>query len=144
METKAEIAAEDYFSKFNCAQSVLAVFVEEYDADMKTMLRLGASFGGGCHFGGTCGAVMGAIAVIGLKYGNDEPDPDKYLHNREKVREFMTLFKGEFDTVSCSELLGIDMEDPSGREKAKEQQLFKTRCKKIVFYAVELLEEIGY
>ena len=144
MRTKAEIAAEDYHGKFNCAQSVMAVFCEDYGLDEKTALRLAAAFGGGCHFGGTCGAVLGAAAVIGLKYGNDVHDMDKYNYNRERVREFMTAFKERFGSVECSELLGIDMEDVGGRDKAREKGLFQTQCTEYIRSAAEILEDFGY
>ena len=144
MRSKAEIAAEDYHGKFNCAQSVLAPFSEDYGLDEKTALRLAAAYGGGCHFGGTCGAVLGAAAVIGLKYGNDEQDMFKYNYNRERVREFMTMFKEKFGSVTCSELLGVDMEDEGGRDKARELGLFQTKCSEYIRSAAEILEELGY
>ena len=144
MRTKAEIVIEDYQGKFNCAQSVLAVFCEDYGLDEKTALRMAAAFGGGCHFGGTCGAILGATAVIGLKYGNDVQDMDKYNYNRERVREFMTTFKEKFGSVACSELLGIDMEDAGGRDKARGLGLFETQCAEYIRSSAEILEDMGF
>ena len=144
MRTKAEIAAEDYHGNFNCAQSTLGVFAEDYGLDEKAALRMAASFGSGCHYGGVCGALIGCAAVIGLKYGNDTPDPEKYSINRDKVREFMGKFKERHGATNCCDLLGIDMEDPGGRDKARALGLFKTQCTSYIRSSVEILEELGY
>ena len=144
MKTKAEIATQDYMGKFNCAQSTIAQFAEKYGLDEKTALRMGAGFGGGCHYGEACGSVISACAVIGLKHGHQEPDPEKYNHCREKIREFMALFTEEFGTARCSDLLGVDMVDPDGRSKAYELGLMETRCKDIVTFVVNTLEKLGY
>jgi C_GCAxxG_C_C family probable redox protein len=144
MRTKAEIAAEDYHGNFNCAQSTFAVFAEDYGLDEKDALRIASAFGGGCHYGGTCGAVTGAAAVIGLKYGNIVSDPDIYMQCREKVREFMDIFRDEHGAINCSDLLGIDMADPGGRDRAKEMGLFETQCHDYIKFAVKTLEELGY
>ena len=144
MKTKAEIAAEEYHGKFNCAQSTLAQFAEDYGLDEKTALRLGAAFGGGCHYGSVCGAVAGCCAVIGLRYGNDEHDPDKYNFNRDMVREFVGKFKDKHGAVNCSDLLGIDMSEPGGRDLARSQGLFDSKCREYIRSSVEILEELGY
>ena len=144
MRTKAEIAIEDYHEHFNCAQSTLAVFAEDYELDVKTALRMTSSFGGGCQYGGICGAIIGSSAVIGLKYGNDTPDRDKYNFNRKKVREFIAIFKEKHGATNCSDLLGVDMEESDGRDKARALGLFKTQCADYVRTSVEILEELGY
>lgn len=142
--TKADIATQEYQGNYNCSQSTFAVFVEDYGLDQKTAFRIGAGYGGGCHYGEVCGSVLAGCAIVGLKYGNDEPDPEQYSYCRDKTREFMEKIRDHFGTATCSGLLGIDMVDPEGREKAREQGLFDTRCKEIVKYVVETLESLGY
>ena len=144
MRTKGEIASEDYQGNYNCAQSTFALFAEKYGLDQQTAFRIGAGLGGGCHFGGTCGAVTAGCGVIGLKYGHTEPDPEKYGECRAKVREFVEKFVEEFGSIECSCLLGIDMAQPGGRDQAKEQGLFDTRCRGLVKFAVDILDELGY
>ena len=144
MKSKAEIASQDLMGKFNCEQSTLAVFAEDYGLESKSALRMGAGLGGGCHNGEVCGAILAGCAVVGLKYGNDEPDPDKYLFCRDKTREFMDVIKEDLGTFRCSELLGVDMSAPDGRTIAKERGLFDSRCKPIIAFVVNTLEELGY
>ena len=144
MKTKSEIASQDYMGNLNCAQSTIALFTEKYGLDEKAAMRLCAAFGGGCHYGEVCGAVLGGCAVVGLKYGNDEPDPVKYLVCREKTRDFLAIVKEKYGTLRCSDLLGIDMTDPDGRAKSKEQGSTDKICRPIVAFIVETLEELGY
>ena len=43
--------------------------------DRPTALKLSCALGGGmAHTGNTCGAVSGALMVIGMKYGRTSPD----------------------------------------------------------------------
>ena len=144
MKTKAEIASEDYFGKFNCAQSVMLAFAEDCGLDEKTALRIGASFGGGCQYGSLCGAVAGGAAIIGSKYGNDEQDLEKYARNRELVRELLVEFDDTHGSINCSVLLGMDMSHPDGRDKAKALGLFDTKCKEYVRSVAAILEDMGF
>ena len=62
--------AVNYFSqKLHCSQSVLAAFAEECGITEEEALRLGSCFGGGMRKGEVCGAVTGALMVLGLLYG---------------------------------------------------------------------------
>ena len=144
MNDKARIAAEEYFGNFNCTQSVIAMFAEDYGLDKETALRMGAGFGGGCQFGGTCGAVTGGVMAISLKHGNSVTDKAVYAKCREKTREFMNIFNDKYESTYCSELLGIDMEDEGGRDRARAMGLFDTQCREYVSFVVATLEELGY
>ena len=144
MRTKAEIAVEDYQGNVNCAQSVLAVFAQDYGLDQATALRLGAGLGGGCHSGEICGALSAGSAVVGLNCGNTARDPDRYANCQRKTREFLTNFREKYGAVTCRDLLGFDISLPGGRERAIELNLFETRCKDIVRSAVDILEGLGY
>jgi len=144
METKADIVVDKFPGSFNCAQTTLMMFAEDYDIDEATALRIGAGLGGGCHFGEICGAASAGAAVVGMKYGHTKPDPEQYAICREKTKEFIEMFKEENGAVSCRDLLGVDMAEPGGRERAIELDLFNTRCKGFVRSAVEILEDLGY
>ena len=145
MKTKAEIATQDYQGKFNCAQSTIAVFAEDYGLNLKDALRIGAGLGGGCHSAEICGAVSAGAAIIGLKHGHTEPNPEQYAICRAKTNEFVTKFKEANEgNVTCLKLMGLNITTPDGRAQALEQNLFSTRCKDLVASAVNILEELGY
>ena len=70
--------AVNYFSqKLHCSQAVLAAFVDECGITEEEAIKLGSCFGGGMRKGEVCGAVTGALMVLGLLYGqkcNWSPD----------------------------------------------------------------------
>jgi C_GCAxxG_C_C family probable redox protein len=112
--------------------------------DEPTAFRLACGFGGGCaRLGLTCGAVTGALMVIGLKYGKVKADDDEAKEQTYAlVQEFSMQFAARNKSLNCTELLGYDLGTPEGRAKAKEQNLLVTVCEKLVRDAVEILEEV--
>ena len=144
MSIRAEKAAALMRSGFTCSQAVLAVFCEKYGLDEKTALRIACGLGGGIKSGEVCGAVAGAVLVIGLKYGhhNAANKEGKALCGA-KVREFVHSFRGRKGHIVCREILGIDISTPEGLARAKAAKLFEMVCEGLVFGAVEILEESG-
>ncbi len=67
--TKREIAINYFNNGYNCAQSVVAAFCEDFGVDKKTALMMSEGFGGGMgRMRLTCGAVTGMFFIVGLKY----------------------------------------------------------------------------
>ncbi len=91
----------------------------------------------------TCGAVTGAMMVIGLKYGRtkaqDNPAKEK---TRNMVKEFVGEFNNRHRSTNCRELLGCDISIPEGMEQATKEGLFDTLCPGFILDAVEVLEQI--
>jgi C_GCAxxG_C_C family probable redox protein len=141
-----ETTAVEYFrKKFNCSQSVLTVFGPEYGLSEDQCLKLSCAFGGGMgrqqH---TCGAVTGALIVLGLKYGKAMGDPEeKKQFTYLKTQEFFTEFIKLNGSSNCRELLyGLDMNDPEDHGKIMDQKLFDIKCEKYVTDAVKITEKI--
>jgi C_GCAxxG_C_C family probable redox protein len=135
-----------YFrNEFNCSQSVLAVFGNEYGITENNCLKIACAFGGGMgRMQHTCGAVTGALMVLGLKYGKGINDQEKNKQlTYAKTREFFGEFKKLNGSVNCRDLLnGLDMNDPDDHKKIIEQKLFSIKCEKYVVDAVRIAEEI--
>lgn len=143
--TKKEIAAEYFSQGFNCSQSVFATFAEKYGLNKELALKIGCGFGGGMRNAEVCGAVTGAIMVIGLRYGHiigDDNDSKSLCY--QKTVEFTTAFKNKNKSIICRDLLGYDISMPEQMDIAAEKGLFKTTCVEMICNAVELLEELGY
>lgn len=68
--SKKEKALNYFSQKFNCSQAVLSTFAEELGISEELALKIGTEFGGGARRGELCGAVSGALMVLGLKYGH--------------------------------------------------------------------------
>ena len=141
---KKERAIETFRNDFNCSQAVLSSFAPDLNLDKDTALKIACGFGGGMgKMQHTCGAVTGAIMVLGLKYGkyreDDEPAKEKTY---DLVIRFTEEFKRMNNTINCRELLGYDLNNEDHRKIIEEKNLFGTICEKCVGDAVTILENI--
>lgn len=116
---KAEKAQILYSTGMNCAQAVVAAYSDDTGLSQEQAVNLGAGFGAGMYTGDTCGAVTAAIAVIGMKYGEDKMKVIKETQN------FMKEFKNWGGTTNC-----IQLKSESGK-----------RCSEIVEYSAKLLDK---
>lgn len=138
-------AIEYFRNKFNCSQSVLATFGPEYGLSDDECLKIATAFGGGMgrqqHI---CGAITGALMVLGLKYGKGLNDPEeKKKYTYQLTKEFFDEFKRLNGSENCLELLdGLDMNNPVDNKKIVERNYFEIRCEKYVSDAVNILSKM--
>ena len=127
----------------NCTQAVLSAYGPQFGLDRDAALKVAAAFGSGMGMGETCGAVTGALMIIGLKHSNAAGGG---LFSKDKTeditREFVDRFRARQGTVICRELLGCDVTTPEGLTRAKQERHFKKRCPEFVKDAAEILEEL--
>ena len=142
--TRPERALDLFARQFNCAQAVFAACGPDEWLDEARCLMLAGPFGGGIgRLGETCGAVIGALLVLGLRYGGPTvSDPSARAKLYERVREFVTRFKARNHSLVCRDLLGCDISTPEGWQQMQERRLHQTVCPSFVRGAVELLEEM--
>ena len=143
MENKhAEIAVEYYSHNFNCSQGVFTAYAIEQGIDEKLALKLATNFGGGARKGEMCGAVSGALMVLGLLYGHSESDDlDTKAKAYVMAEEYMNRFIKKNGSVVCRELLGYDLSKPEEKAVILEKNLFHTMCPNLICSAVEILDE---
>lgn len=139
--TKADEAVGLFNQGFICSQAVLSVFAPDYGLDHDMALRLAQGFGAGmARTDDVCGAVAGAVLVIGLRYGATQSD-DRAA--REKtysvIGEFIREFTKRNGTVSCTALLGYNLSDPHQLTEAHQSGVVPARCPGFVRDAVEIL-----
>lgn len=142
---KAKEARKYFDNNFNCAQSVLVTFADEFNISEDVALRIACAFGGGMGRQQlTCGAVSGALMVIGLKYGksiNDSEEKKKLTYS--KTVEFINEFKKINGSICCKDLLdGLDMNNEEDFKKILSQNMFQIRCGKYVGDAATIVEKI--
>ncbi len=93
--------------------------------------------------GRTCGAVTGALMVIGLHHAKTRTGDDD---SRERAyalgQEFMESFAARNGSLVCNDLLQVDVGTPEGMKQVREKDLFRTVCPRFVRDAGELLEKI--
>ncbi len=143
MNEKVQKAVELFDSGFNCCQSVIGAFCEQFGIDEQTLMKLACGFGGSIRCGEVCGAVSGAVILIGLKYGQSiESDKASKEKCYEVTSEFMKEYQKRKGTVVCRELLGYDIRDTEAR--ALFPGRIKEICPKAIETAVLILEEMGF
>ncbi len=129
---------------FSCAPSVLVPFSEPLGLSRDLALRLATPFGSGiAGRAETCGAVTGALLVIGLAHGRTRPE-DVAARDRtyELSRAFCRRFEDHHRTLSCKELLGIDISVPCGLRQAKERRVFEEICPALVRDAARIVRDV--
>lgn len=87
----------------NCSQTTLLVMAEYFDIDDERLADIAAPFGGGlCStHGSVCGAISGALMLIGLKAD------DKNAIGQE----LLNYINEKYGTLMCNEILDIDFSD---------------------------------
>lgn len=143
LESKVEKSANYFKNGFNCSQAVLAAFASDFGLSEEMALKIATQFGGGARKGEMCGAVSGALMVLGLKYGHYHYNALEEKGNAYKIAEdFMNRFIAKKGTVVCRELLGYDVSKPEDMIKIKEMDLFKKTCPEMIKCATEIVEEM--
>lgn len=142
--SKPDCALSFFRQGFSCSQAVAAAFAADYGLDKETALRLSQGFGGGiARRADWCGALTGAIIVIGLKHGRVRPD-DAAARDRTYalVQELIARFTARHGEFKCRGLLGCDLSTPEGQKRADELKLHQTKCEDFVRDAAAILEEL--
>ncbi len=144
MDTKKEKAITSFKSGYNCAQSVVVAFSDQFGYDKNLVLGTSVGFGGGMgRMQETCGAVTGAFMVLGM-YNTAKYSDNLALKNAtyQMVREFDQRFKFIHRTTNCLDLLQCDLSSDDGHAYAVENKLFEKICEKCIADAVRIVEDI--
>jgi C_GCAxxG_C_C family probable redox protein len=139
MPTPAENAIAIFDQSFNCSQSVFSAFSPQLGMPEQIALKLASPFGGGlARRGEICGAVTGALMVLGLACGADTPAGKDDIYRL--AQEFMCQFEQKHHTLRCRDLIDSDISTPEGMQKAREAGKFKNTCPILVRDAAEIVQ----
>ncbi|MGI6621951.1 MAG: C-GCAxxG-C-C family protein [Acetivibrionales bacterium] len=95
------------------------------------------------HSGEVCGAVSGALMVLGSIYGpSDKSEVHKKALTNSLANDFVKRFKKINGTVNCCKLLGYDLSDDVQVAAAKQADIFIKKYPKFIKDAAAILEEI--
>lgn len=140
---RKEEAIALFNSGFNCSQAVLNVFSGLFKLDSETALKISSGFGSGMRRGQVCGAVSGALMVIGLKEGHyTSGDTGSKNKVNELVQDFELRFEKLNDSIICKELLKYDLSIENELAIIREKDLFNSVCPKLIQDAIDIIEEI--
>lgn len=103
METRVKEAENRKMCGYNCAQAVACTYCDLAGMDEETAKNLtqGFAVGIGGSMEATCGALIGAVNMLGLINKN----PQKTMQG---ARRMIDAFKEQNGTVICRELKGMD------------------------------------
>ncbi len=108
-------ALELHHSGYNCAQSVVCALSDLTDMDEDTLFldedtlfRVAEGFGGGMGgFTETCGALSGAVAILGLRTSGGTANPKTKARTYARTRPVVAAFREKNGTTRCPELKGM-------------------------------------
>ena len=86
-----------------------------------------AAFGGGMGVGSVCGALTGALAVLGVMFVEDKAHESS--ETKEMASEFFNRFVEKLTTENCTKLKEMYRDD-------------LTKCDLVVRYSNEILEDM--
>lgn len=131
MSMLAEIAASYYTPghDLNCAEAIVYAANEAYQLNLsKETLRASAGFGGGMAVEETCGALTGAILILGVMLVQER------AHESDRMKEVVAGFLQRYEklkgTTNCQKL----------KDQYREEDPVK--CRAVVMDAARLLEEV--
>lgn len=121
---------------------MLTGFGRPWGLEREIALKLARAFGVGMGGGHTCGAVSGALMIMGLAAGEIKDNDRAARYDcYAKARSFMAAFRDLHGSTDCRDLLGLDPSTTDGMALARQRNLFVTVCPPLVKTACELLEE---
>lgn len=127
----------------DCGQVVLSHYADRLGISGDEANLIAATFGGGIGAGGTCGAVMGSMVVLGYLYGHKGPDDmEQRGLMMSKRAEFLEKWHARRSSTACSELLGHDISTAEGLQAILDEGLLFSFCPGLVTDAVAVLDEI--
>lgn len=127
----AEIVASYYTPErdLNCAETIVYAANEAYQLNLsQETLRASAGFGGGMAIEETCGALTGAVLVLGIMLVKDRAHESNKM--KEIVADLFRRYENLKGTINCKAL----------KEKFREEDPVK--CRMVVMEAASILEEI--
>ena len=139
-----ERAVQSFIDGYNCAQSIVSTFSEELGIKEKQALKMATGLGAGVNYQGkTCGAVLGAFIVLGLKYGVENADDQEgKLKLRQLLDQFSEDFTREHDSLECKGILGLDLSKEEELDELREKNAFKEVCPKVVETAARIIDRM--
>ena len=136
-----EKAMDLHHKGFNCCQSVLAAFSDCTGLPDETAFNIAGGFGAGAGTGELCGAITGAVMVLGLTHAVDPQDPVGGKRRTMGLgKQVQQEFQSRFGSLRCAPLLQTEI-SPDSSKTAREMGL-TNRCDIMIVNAVEMVEAL--
>lgn len=127
-------------ANYNCAQSVLCYFAERLGLDEELAMKIATGFEMGMYESSTCGALMGGILALNLKFGS--LNFEERIDLSKKIALLKSRFEEEMKYTVCEDLLQMRIFEGNNLQKAMETGLLEMVCKPCVICAVTIVEDL--
>jgi len=130
--------------KCSCSQAIAVAFASAAGLDETTAMNAARGFGGGiAGHGLTCGAVTGAIMILGVHAAQVTKD-EKSAKTKayELAHQFTSRFLARHETLECKGLIGVDLSTEAGRKLNADMKITRRMCPDFVHTAAEIVEEL--
>ena len=108
MEKRIQNALDNHKKGYNCSQSVACAFCDLVGVDEDLMFRMMEAYGLGMgNMQGTCGALSGAIAVLGMKNSTGCQQIGSKKDSYAKAKVMMEKFAEMNQSVLCKDIKGM-------------------------------------
>lgn len=104
--TRKERARDLHRRGYNCAQAVACTFADAVGLAEDELFRIMEGFGFGMGTMGTCGALSGAAAVIGLMESSGPDDPNTKKNTYRLMKQITADFDARAGSHICAEIRG--------------------------------------
>ena len=136
MEREKQIPQEErMLYHTNCAENLLTSANRKYGLGLpEEYIRLVSPYGGGMLTGNTCGALLGAVAALGLMYGEEKPTANTKM--KAAVKAYIKVFDETFHSFKCSEI------KPAFQDENRTCTPVIVKAGQLFDYVVEHIDEI--
>lgn len=138
IEERVSQAVQNFNAGYNCAQSVFLAYADIVDVDVELAKRMTVSFGGGIgRMREVCGTVSAMAMLAGFKYPVVDPqDREARTRNYGMIQKMAKLFKGQFGTILCRDLLTAKDRSTNPTPSERTPQYYSKRpCGRYVEFA---------
>lgn len=143
MELTKENIADSFMKGVDCSQIIMGEWADGLGLSKEDALKVSSAFGGGLGVGESCGAIIGAMLVLGMKYGNSAANQQlqKDVLNAKRA-EFLDKFKKAHTHFACRDLIGYDFSKPEDVPKILDSGILFEACPCFIRTACDILREI--
>ena len=140
-----EEAKRLFTAGYSCAQAVFCAFRDMTGMDIDTAARLSSSFGAGMgRMRQVCGAVSGALMVLGFVRGYDDPENTDAKHaHYSLVQEYAGQFREKNGSIICRELLESAQPSEGVKPEERTSKFYSRRpCLRLTGDAAAILDSL--
>ncbi len=127
---------------YDCAQCVIKAFEDELGEDTGKVIRAVSCMSMGLLQGSVCGGVLAALAIIGWRYGKENPDYAAQGICMIKREQFFMEYRKKYPDITCPGILGLDVRKNEDNIRANKEGLYTNLCPGMFADIVDIVKKL--